>query len=169
MYNKLEQNESLKNVSTNEIRKDLILRINQWNGESSKKSGQPAGKALNEQEKEADKKPKTNLEGTAGSEHPRYSMFWTNEANLNLLAQYFGGEAVDQYLPLGPSSTVLFEFTADRTGKLDVRVIINDQLIPTEQCLGKKDGCKATDFAAKLKEGLKYPDTVTSFCKGKAK
>jgi hypothetical protein len=68
-------------------------------------------------------------------------MFWTNEANLNLLAQYFGGAAVEQYLPLGPSSTVLFEFVADKnfltTGKLDVRVIINDQLMPTDQCIGK--------------------------------
>ena len=96
-------------------------------------------------------------------------MFWTNEANLNLLAQYFGGAAVDELLPLGPSSTVLFEFTADRTGALDVRVIINDQLVPTDQCLGQKDGCKATDFAAKLKDGIMYKDSVSSFCKGKAK
>ena len=28
MYNKLEQNESLKHVSTNDVRKDLLARIN---------------------------------------------------------------------------------------------------------------------------------------------
>lgn len=164
MYNKLEMGDSLKNVSTNEIRKDLLARINSWTALSSKNVAN-GSKSLNE--KETEKPKKTNLEGTAGSEHPKYIMFWTNEANLNLLAQYFGGSAVDQYLPLGPSSTVLFEMI-DLKGKLDVRVIINDQLIPTEQCLGKTE-CKATDFAAKLKEGLKYPTTVTDFCKGKAK
>lgn len=78
------------------------------------------------------------LQGTAGTEHPRYIMFWTNEANLNMLAQHFGGADVDSLLPLGPSSQVVFELFEDKTGNLEIRTIINDQLVKTDYCTGQK-------------------------------
>jgi len=58
-------------------------------------------------------KAKKNLEGTAGTEHPRYIMFWTNEDQLNLIAEHFAQNdaELEKLLPLGPSSTIVFELT----------------------------------------------------------
>ena len=63
-YFKLEQSDSLKGVSTYELRKKLKAQIDSWLGVPAKAGAK-------------------TLEGAAGSEHPKYVMFWTNEKHLS--------------------------------------------------------------------------------------
>ena len=73
------------------------------------------------QELSQSQRPKTNLmEGTAGTENPKYFMFWTNENLLNLFAQDLSNdsEILSQVSPLGPSSSIVFEFTEPTAGEL---------------------------------------------------
>ena len=70
-----------------------------------------------------------NLEGTAGTENPKYFMFWTNEQLLNLFAQELSSDTdvLASVSPLGPSSTIVFEFTEPTAGELDIAMFVNDQ------------------------------------------
>ena len=66
----------------------------------------------------AENNEKKSLEGTAGSNDPLYIMYWTNEDLLSLVAQSLVDPAnlsVDgkDLLPLGPSSSIILEFTLD--------------------------------------------------------
>ena len=72
---------------------------------------------------ESDKKPKgkSSLEGTAGSENPKYVMMWTSEEKLNLIAQSLTKSTLlDTLLPLQPSSTIVLEFTQQDGQDLNV-------------------------------------------------
>jgi len=77
-FHKLDKNDVLKTASTTEIRKNLADQVNFW----LKKEN-----ATKQSLTETDKKPKINsLEGTAGSENPKYVMYWTSEETLSLIA-----------------------------------------------------------------------------------
>ena len=115
---------TLKSVSTNDLRKDMATRITQW-----------LSKANPSANKVGDKK--ANLEGTAGSNDPLYYMYWTNEQLLSLIAQSIVNEdqlVVDnaQLLPLGPSSTIILEFSSDASvadGATTIKAYIDDQAV----------------------------------------
>ena len=69
-------------------------------------------------------------------------------------------------LPLGPSSTIVLEFTEDPTSADDmvIRTFINDQLVDTLQCQNK-DSCKATAFSQVLGADLDKSNLdVPKFC-----
>jgi hypothetical protein len=70
----------IKTASTNEIRKNLQEQITFWLNLNTTSHQNLA---------ESDKKPKSgkSLEGTAGSENPKYVMLWTSEETLSLIAQ----------------------------------------------------------------------------------
>ena len=69
-----------------------------------------------------------SLEGTAGSEHPKYVMLWTNERLLSQIALSMSqNKDFEGMLPLGPSATIVLEFTQDSpTDDLNVKAFIND-------------------------------------------
>jgi len=75
-------------------------------------------------------------------------MFHTNEANLALIAQTFTvGTEYDSFLPLAPSSNIVFEFHQDEPGKLTVKGFINDQQVTLNDCgTGTIDNCSAETF-----------------------
>ena len=105
---------------------------------------------------------KTSLEGTAGTENPQYFMFWTNERLLELISQSLVGESAA--LPLGPSSTIVIEFTphASSATDLDVAVYVDDMLQTTQLC-DAKQSCSATKFASELEKRITDQD-VTKIC-----
>ena len=70
-FAKLEDGQTLKGVSSNDLRKDLAARIAQW---------------MKKEQTDANSSGKPNLEGTAGSNDPLYYMYWTNEDLLSLIA-----------------------------------------------------------------------------------
>lgn len=113
-------------------------------------------------------KRKTSLEGTAGTENPQYFMFWTNEDLLNLVAQsVVDNSNDDSFLPLGPSSTVLIEFTAVSNNKNDmnVQIFVNDKLVKSKFCKFK-DTCLASAFANSLDAAIQDQD-VSKICQNK--
>lgn len=106
---------------------------------------------------------KTSLEGTAGTENPQYFMFWTNERLLELISQSLvGGDGA--YLPLGPSSTIVMEFTQSPTNAADlnVQMYVNDQLVSSQLC-GDQDTCPASAFATRLEATIADQD-VSKIC-----
>mmetsp|Transcript_39710 Transcript_39710/g.60856 ORF Transcript_39710/g.60856 Transcript_39710/m.60856 type:complete len:121 (+) Transcript_39710:931-1293(+) len=100
---------------------------------------------------------KVNLEGTAGAENPKYMMFWTNEQLLNMFAQELADdkEILGQLTPLGPSASIIFEFTEPTEGVLDVQMFVNDQKVKMRNC-GGKDKCDAMEFAASLGASVEF-------------
>ena len=78
-YFALEDNATLKHVSTKELRQNLQEQIDSWLAASNATSSHSTLS-------ETDRKPKKSLEGTAGSESPRYVMMWTSEEKLSLMA-----------------------------------------------------------------------------------
>lgn len=113
-------------------------------------------------------KRKTSLEGTAGTENPQYFMFWTNEDLLNLVGQSIVDNSNDDsFLPLGPSSSVLIEYTAiaDNKNDMNVQVFINDQLVKSKFC-NFQDTCLASAFANSLEAAIQDQD-VSKVCQGK--
>ena len=66
MYSQLDKGDVLKGVTTNELRKNLKTQIDAW-------TSHPAGQSTGQK----------SVEGTAGSEHPKYVMLWTNEKLLS--------------------------------------------------------------------------------------
>ena len=95
------------------------------------------------------KDKRKTLEGTAGTENPQYIMFWTNERLLELISQSLvGGDG--SYLPLGPSSTIVLEFTPSPTNATDLnmQMYVNDNLVHPP--CGGQDPCTASAFAAQL-------------------
>lgn len=101
-------------------------------------------------------------------------MFWTNEKLLSQIAlSLSGNQTFKDMLPLGPSSTIVLEFTQDNAADdLNVRTFINDQLVDTFGCQ-LKDSCKAASFSQVLGADLdKAALDVPKFCGepfGKAK
>ena len=94
-------------------------QVKQWMGEIQNHMAAELSQTI--------RKPKT-LEGTAGSEHPRYIMFWTNEEMLSMIAQSLSSDStLTNMLPMTPSSTIVLEFTADGSNNLNVAAFINDQ------------------------------------------
>lgn len=95
-YYALELQDGLKGVTTNELRKNLKAQIDSWIAPAS--SGQSTAQK--------------SLEGTAGSEHPKYVMLWTNEKLLSQIALSLSqNKAFEDMLPLSPSSSIVLEFT----------------------------------------------------------
>jgi hypothetical protein len=75
--------------------------------------------------KETAQDKKANLEGTAGSDNPLYYMYWTNEDLLSLFAHSL--VTTDSKLsPLGPSSTIVLEFTTNEKGDTYVKGFVDD-------------------------------------------
>lgn len=94
-------------VSTNELRKNLKDQIDFWLTLAPSTSNHT-------NLAESDKKPKgpKSLEGTAGSENPKYVMMWVSEEKLSQIALSLSNDTIlDGLLPLGPSSTIVLEFT----------------------------------------------------------
>mmetsp|Transcript_9811 Transcript_9811/g.16524 ORF Transcript_9811/g.16524 Transcript_9811/m.16524 type:complete len:276 (+) Transcript_9811:393-1220(+) len=122
-FNELES-AKLSNLTTNEVRKHLSSQVQTWISQMPK--------TLAASQIELTQKPKKSLEGTAGTENPKYIMFWTNEKLMNLLALNLVSDetVLKDVLPLGPSSTILFEFTL-LNGDLSVQTFVNDQLVST--------------------------------------
>jgi len=116
---------------------------------------------------ETDRKPKKSLEGTAGSENPRYVMLWTSEEKLSLMAQELSRAVkLDAILPLSPSSTIVFEFVQGSSGDLNIQTFINDQQVDTYDC-DFSSQCKASAFRDVLKADLdRQAMNVTQFCGG---
>lgn len=77
-YNTLETT-SLSSASSNEVRQRLANQILVWIKDLPQTSD-ALKKQLAEQLKNVD------LKGTAGTEHPNYVLFWTNEELLSLIA-----------------------------------------------------------------------------------
>ena len=150
-YYTLDKGDSLKGVTTNELRKNLKAQIDSWVQPQAAVGQSTAQKSL---------------EGTAGSEHPKYVMLWTNERLLSQIALSMSqNKDFEGMLPLGPSATIVLEFTQDSpTDDLNVRAFINDQLVDTYGCLNQ-NSCKATDFSAVLGADLdKAALDVPTFC-----
>lgn len=104
-----------------------------------------------------------NLKTTAGTEHPRYVLFWTNEELLSQFALAFSNdEVVKNMLPLPPSSTIVLEFTLDSTQTLQVSGFINDQAVTLTNC-ADQTSCAARSFSDSIAQNLKISD-VTSYC-----
>jgi hypothetical protein len=115
-YFKLEQSDSLKGVTTNELRKNLKAQIDSWLLVPATAGAKP-------------------LEGTAGSEHPKFVMFWTNEKLLAQIALSLSESGtLMKELPLSASSTIVLEFTQEEGEEVMVRTFINDQLVDTFGC-----------------------------------
>ena len=93
-------------------------------------------------------------------------MLWTNERLLSQIALSMSqNKDFEGMLPLGPSATIVLEFTQDSpTDDLNVRAFINDQLVDTYGCQNQ-NSCKATDFSAVLGADLdKAALDVPTFC-----
>ena len=104
-----------------------------------------------------------SLKTTAGSENPNYVLFWTNEDLLSLIAQSLSTDPiVSNLLPLSPSSTIILEFTADATNKLNVAAFINDQSVTLTDC-GNNKSCGAQSFASSLDSRIEVTNT-TDWC-----
>jgi hypothetical protein len=96
-YYTLDKGDSLKGVTTNELRKNLKAQIDSWVQPQAAVGQSTAQKTL---------------EGTAGSEHPKYVMLWTNERLLSQIAlSMSSNKDFEAMLPLGPSATIVLEFT----------------------------------------------------------
>jgi hypothetical protein len=80
---------------------------------SSELTNQNYTSALLQTESSSDKA--RGLHATPGSENPSYVALWANEDFLSLLAQTLSNDATltsnNLLLPLGPSSTMIMEFT----------------------------------------------------------
>lgn len=135
-YYKLEQADTLKGVTTYELRKNLKAQVDSW-----LQTPATAGQSTAQK----------SLEGTAGSEHPKYVMLWTNEKLLAQIAlSLSANKTFEDMLPLSPSSTIVLEFTQENAADdLSVRTFINDQLVDTYGCQFK-DACKASAFSQVL-------------------
>ena len=106
------------------------------------------------------------LTTTAGSEHPNYVLFWTNEELLSLFAQALTNDKMlSTSLPLPPSSTIIFEFYEDASKVLQVRGFLNDQSVTLAGC---KDlaTCVARDFSDALAADAAKIPNVADYCKG---
>jgi len=147
-YYKLESD--LKGLSTQQLRTHLKNQTQKWLQKFQVDNGQIT---LNQKDRR-----KTSLEGTAGTENPQYFMFWTNERLLEMISQSLV-EADDSFLPLGPSSTVVIEFTASASSKtdLDVGIYVNDVRVKSKLC-DFKDSCLASAFAASLDAAIADQD-----------
>lgn len=144
---------TLKGLSTQMLRKHLKDQTQKWVQKYQVETGQIA---LQQKDKR-----KTSLEGTAGTENPQYFMFWTNERLLELISQSLVADAGP--LPLGPSSTIVIEFTqASSSSDLNVGIYVNDQLLKTSLCDGA-DSCTASKFASNLEKSIDTQD-VTKIC-----
>ena len=98
-------------------------------------------------------------------------MMWTNENLMSQIALAMSSDAsLDDHLPLGPSSTIVLEFTQDEGAEdLTVHTYINDQLVKTTAC-DNKDSCSATKFAQALGTALDEANlNVSNICSGTGK
>lgn len=92
-------------------------------------------------------------------------MYWTNEDLLSLIGQSLvttESFTVDKksLLPLGPSSTILLEFSTDTDGTTTiVKAFVDDQEVKLKQCKGASP-CKASDFQAELSKGIQIDKGV---------
>mmetsp|Transcript_4583 Transcript_4583/g.6954 ORF Transcript_4583/g.6954 Transcript_4583/m.6954 type:complete len:348 (-) Transcript_4583:32-1075(-) len=147
------ENGDLEGLSSNEVRKHLNNTIYFWMNELPE--DHPHMKA----ELSQDKKFKVNWQGTAGTENPKYFMFWTNE---NLLTDFANAFAQDQNLDLTASSSIIFEFTLEGND-LMVEMFVDDVSTGLKNC-GGSSKCKAMDFAGSLGSTVHFSD-MASACK----
>ena len=112
------------------------------------------------------KESATKLEGTAGSENPKYVMMWTNEELLSMLAYSLSGdETMKSMMPLPASSTVIIElYSVDNSGtpELMVDLFVNDQQVIPTFCGGTNQSCTAQDFMTALSTSVKVTDTAAT-------
>ncbi len=90
-------------------------------------------------------------------------MFWTNEQQLELIAQQLSSDLnlTSTLLPLTPSSTIILELTQnDSTKDLDIQIYVNDQLLTSTFC-ENKNLCSAKSFASNLENSIKIKDDVS--------
>lgn len=150
------ENQSLGQVSSVEVRNHTRNQILKWISELPTTT--PSQQAEINQMLAGVK-----LKTTAGSEHPRYVLFWTNEELLSQFALAFSNDpVVKNMLPLPPSSTILLEFTLDSSNALQVSGFINDQAVTLANC-GDQTTCGARAFSDSIAQSLKISD-VTSYC-----
>ena len=102
-FHALEKSDALHGLSTQQLRTHLKDQTEKWLQNYQVENGQIT---VNPKDRR-----KTSLEGTAGTENPQYFMFWTNEDLLNLIGQSIVDDSNADFLPLGPSSSVLIEYT----------------------------------------------------------
>lgn len=154
----------IKGLSTNDLREHLKDQVDQWLGSLSPSSTH----MVQELSQETRKKPKT-LEGTAGSEHPRYIMFWTNEDALSLIAQSLSQDALlsSSLLPLTPSSSIVLEFTLDSSNVLNVGAFVNDQQVTIKGCNNAKT-CSAETFKNAINSSVLVNNSTASCISGPA-
>lgn len=115
------ENDKLKGVSSAEIRKNIKERVIQWLTELPSINDDTKNKLIQNHSERIAK-----LKTTAGSESPRYVLFWTNEQLLSLFAKSLSNDAtLNDMLPLPPSSTMILEFTLEKND-LMVNGYIND-------------------------------------------
>jgi hypothetical protein len=147
IYSQLEEGDSLKGLTTNELRKNLKQQIDSW-------MDMPSAQSTSQK----------TVEGTAGSEHPKYVMLWTNEKLLSQVALSLSASTtMKDMLPLSPSSTIVLEFTQEGSD-MNVRTFVNDQLVDTTYCANQTT-CKAADFSQALGTALdKAAMDVSKFC-----
>ena len=148
----LDQSNVLESVTTFELRKNLKNQVDSWLQVPTTVGQSSAEKTL---------------EGTAGSEHPKYVMLFTNEKLLSQIALSLSGNGTFEHmLPLSPSSTIVLEFTQETpTDDLMVRAFVNDQLVDTFGCM-LQNSCKAADFSKLLGIELEKAEDldVKKFC-----
>ena len=146
----------IKGLSSNDLRDHLHSQVLQWIGELPNSSNHMV------QELNQDVRKVKSLEGTAGSEHPRYIMFWTNEDMLSLIAQSLSQDAeLSKILPLTPSSTIVLEFTLDASSNLNVAAFVNDQQVTIKGCNNQKS-CTAKSFATSIGDNILVPNTTAN-------
>ena len=143
----------LKGVSSNNVRQNLHMRLDKW-----LKDLYPTPQGWDPVELEPKKtsgSAKVTIEGTAGTEHITYNMFWAEQDVLELIAASLSDSASEHY-PMVPSSTILLEIIEENSSlwtsgkQLSVTLKINDQEAPTKLCNGRSK-CVLTDFISALK------------------
>ena len=79
-------------------------------------------------------------------------MYWTNEDLLSIIAGSLFEKPVDgNPTVLGPSSTIVLEFSTDKdSGEVMVKGFLDDNLTNLRACSGTSS-CKASDFKDQVK------------------
>jgi len=116
------------------------------------------------------KKSTLKIEGTAGSENPKYVMLWTNEELLSMIAFALSeDDETKTQMPLVPSSTVILEFYAvdnQGTPEMMVDLFVNDQQVKPAFCGGTDTSCTMQTFLTALGTSIKITSDTAAECNG---